>query len=87
MFERDKLKRAAVINNSDAHRTEYKIARNNVNANIRKAKTNYYKRYIETHLGDVKKSWKGINSVLNRNSPTNEINRIDVRDNSCTILL
>ena len=26
MFERDKLKRAAIINNSDAHWTEYKIA-------------------------------------------------------------
>ena len=42
MFERDKLKRAAIINNSDSHWTEYKIARNDVNANIRKAKTNYY---------------------------------------------
>ena len=47
IFERDKLKRAA-INNLDAHWTEYKIARNNVNANIRKAKTNYYKRFFET---------------------------------------
>lgn len=52
MFERDKLKRAAIINNSDAHWTE--IARNNVNANIRKTKTNYYKRYFETNLGDGK---------------------------------
>ena len=26
MFKRDKLKRAAIINNSDAHWTEYKIA-------------------------------------------------------------
>ena len=42
MFERDKLKRAAIINNSDSHWTEYKIARDEVNANIRKAKTNYY---------------------------------------------
>ena len=42
MFERDKLKRAAIINNSDSHWTEYKIARNEVNANIRRAKTNYY---------------------------------------------
>ena len=55
MFERDKLKRAAIINNSDALWTEYKIARNNVNANIRKAKTNYYKRYFETNLGDINK--------------------------------
>ena len=30
MFERDKLKRAAITNNSDAHWTEYKIAPNNV---------------------------------------------------------
>ena len=49
------MKRAAIINNSDAHWTEYKIARNNVNANIRKAKTNYYKRYFETNLGDINK--------------------------------
>ena len=52
MFEREKLKRAAIINNSDAHWTE--IARNNVNANIRKAKANYYNRYFETNLGDGK---------------------------------
>ena len=32
------MKRAAIINNSDAHWTEYKIARNNVNANISKQK-------------------------------------------------
>ena len=42
VFERDKLKRAAIINNSDSHWTEHKIARNEVNANIRKAKSNYY---------------------------------------------
>ena len=84
MFERDKLKRAAIINNSDAHRTEYKIARNNVNANIRKAKTNYYKRYFETNLGDIKKSLKGVNSILGRKLPTTEINRIDVGNDSST---
>ena len=83
MFERDQLKRATIINNSDAHWTEYKIARNNVNANIRKVNTNYYKRYLETNLGDIKKSWKGVNSILGRNLPTTEINRIDVGDNSC----
>ena len=84
MFEREQLKRATIINNSDAHWTEYKIARNNVNANIRKAKTNYYKRYFETNLGDIKKSWKGVNSILGRNLLTTEINRIDVGDNSYT---
>ena len=56
MFERDKLKRAAITNNSDDHWTEYKIAPNNVNANIRKAKTKYYKGYFETNGGDIKKN-------------------------------
>lgn len=83
MFERDKLKGAAIINNSDGYSTEYKMVRNNVNNNIRKAKTNYHKRYFETNLGDIKKSWKGVNSILGRNLLTTEINRIDVGDNLC----
>ena len=70
-----------------AHWTEYKIARNNVNANIRKAKTNYCNRYFETNLGDIKKSWKGVNSILGRNVPATEINIIDLGDNSCTTSL
>ena len=65
------MKRPAITNNSDAHWTEYKIARNNVlNANIRKAKTNYYKGCFETNLGDIKlNSWKRVNSMLGRNLP------------------
>ena len=48
-----------------------KIARNNVNTNISKAKTNYFKRYFETDLGDINlNSWKGVNSMLGRNLPT-----------------
>ena len=35
MFERDKLKRAAIIDHSDAHWTEYKIARNNVRSSAK----------------------------------------------------
>ena len=48
-----------------------KIARNNVNTDISKAKTNYFKRYFETNLGDINlNSWKGVNSMLGRNLPT-----------------
>ena len=51
--------------------TLVKIARNNVNTNISKAKTNYFKRYFETNLGDINlNSWKGVNSMLGRNLPT-----------------
>ena len=83
MFERNRLRRASIINNSDAHWTEYKIARNIVNAAaIRKAKT---KRHFETNIGNIKKSWKGVNSILGRTLPTTEINRIDIGDNSSTI--
>ena len=84
MFERDKLRRASIIYNSDAHWTEYKIAWNNVNVAIRKAKSNYYKRYFETNIGNIKKSWKGVNSILGRTQPATEINRIDIGDNSIT---
>ena len=56
MIERDKLKRAAIINKSVTYWAEYKTARNNVNANIKKSKINYYQRYFETNLGDIKKS-------------------------------
>ena len=59
------------------------MARNNINSNIRKAKTNYYKRYFKTNLGDIKKSWKGVNSIFGRNLLKTEINRIDVGNNSC----
>ena len=51
--------------------TLVKIARNNVNTNISKAKTNYFKRYFETNLGDINlNSWKGVNSMLGRNLTT-----------------
>ena len=49
-----------------------------------KAKTNYYKRYFETNIGNIKKSWKRVNSILCRTLPTTEINRIDIGDNSST---
>ena len=46
-----------------------------------KTKTNYYKRYFETNIGNIKKSWKRVNSILCRTLPTTEINRIDIGDN------
>ena len=84
MFERNKLKRAAIINKSEVYWAEYKTARNNVNANIKKAKINYYQRYFETNLGDTKKSWRRVNLILGRNLPATEISRIDAGDITCT---
>ena len=64
----DKLKRAAIINNSEARWAEYKIARNSVNANIRKAKTNYCKKVLRNESEGISRShgeeliqfWEGI---------------------------
>ena len=39
---------------------------------------------ISNKSGGIEKSWNGVNSILSRNLPTTEINRIDVGDNSCT---
>ena len=57
-----------------------------INPELRKAKTNYYKRYFETNIGNTKKSWKGVNSILGRTQPATEINRIDIGDNDVLFL-
>ena len=87
MFERNKLKKAAIINKSEAHWAEYKIARNNVNANISRPKMSYYKKYFKTNLGDIKKSRRGVNLISGRNLPATERSRIDVGDQTCTFTI
>ena len=46
---------------------EYRQARNLVNAEVRKAKSEYYKSKLEDCAGDAKSTWKVINNVLKRN--------------------
>ena len=84
MFQRDKLKRVANINKTEANWDSYKSARNNVNISIKKAKAEYYDRYFEENMGDMRKTWKGINMIMGRSSRTTEISNIIVDDSCCT---
>ena len=84
MFQRDKLKRVANINKTEANWDSYKSARNNVNISIKKAKAEYYERYFEENMGYMRKTWKGINMIMGRSSRTTEISNIIVDDSCCT---
>ena len=86
MFQRDKLKRVANINKTEANWNSYKSARNTVNIiSIKKAKAEYYERYFEVNMGDMRKIWKGINMIKGRSSRTTEITNIIVDDSCYTI--
>ena len=84
MFQGDKLKRVANINKTEANWNSYKSARDNVNISIKKAKAEYYELYFEENMGDMRKTWKGINMIMGRSSRTTEISNIIVDDSFYT---
>merc|ERR1739841_6425 len=45
--------------------TQYKILRNKIVALIRLSKKNHYQEYFTKYSADIKKTWKGIKSVIN----------------------
>ena len=47
---------------ADGKQSEYKIYRNI----IRLSKANYYCEYFNKHLTNMKKTWEGINTIMNR---------------------
>jgi hypothetical protein len=61
MFKRDYLKKKT-ISSQDPHAWhEYKQSRNQVNNDIKKAKTSYFTTNLERHKGNMRKTWKLIN--------------------------
>ena len=55
-------------NNLEAEYREYASV---IDRLIRKAKYDYYSATFEKYKGDIKKTWKTINSILNRNRKVN----------------
>ena len=72
----------ANINKTEANWNSYKSARNNVNISIKKAKAEYCERYFGENMGDMRKTWKGIDMIMGRSSRSTEISNIIV-DDSC----
>ena len=46
--------------------TQFKFYRDTINSLLRKSKKQYHKRYFMQHAHNIKKTWKGINNLLNR---------------------
>ena len=83
MRSRDFHKIKAVRYNSQTHWTKYKELRNKVNAELIKAKTNYFCNKIEdcAQSKDIKQSWNLINHLMGKNMKSNTISQLKM-DNS-----
>ena len=55
---------------------DYKKVRNDVKASIRVARTNVFNDSIKKHSGNLKETWKVINSSLRSNSKATVINEL-----------
>ena len=50
----------------------YRLFRNRVTREIKKAKKEYYKTYFENNLSNIRKTWKGIKEIINLNNKQGE---------------
>ena len=55
----------------DILKSNYQSCSKSINRIIRKAKYDYYSNEFEKYKGDIKKTWRTINSILNRNRCVN----------------
>ena len=46
--------------------SKFKKYRDLINSLLRKSKKQYYKKYFEKHISNIKKTWSGINNLLHR---------------------
>ena len=53
----------------------YKLFRNHITREIKKAKKEYFKQFFEDNLNNMKKTWQGIKTFINlNNNSSNSIN-------------
>ena len=60
---RDYLKKKAVSTNDPEGWDQYRQARNQTNNAIKKAKRTYFTENLDSHRGNMKKTWKLINDL------------------------
>ena len=62
------IKKKELSQKNELH-NNYKIYRNLISALMKRSKQNYYSKYFESNLTNIKNTWKGIKSVISmRNS-------------------
>jgi hypothetical protein len=84
IFERDKLKRKAMVTGSRAAWDEYKTTRNKVNISLRQTKADYYRTKISNQNNNPKEAWKTINNLLGRSSSNTVVNELKFNDAKIT---
>ena len=79
MRKRDYHKKQSVKYNSEHHWRLYQSFRNNVNIQLRKSKSHYYRQKIgECKKNDPKTTWTLINTLIGRSSSSKHINEVKV---------
>lgn len=78
MYNRDYLKKQAIKHGSNILFEAYKVARNKVNVEIKKAKKNYVSAEVSNDKMDTRRSWRAINLLLGRKSKITGIAEIKV---------
>jgi len=81
MNERDNLKRVAIKTNLTDDWNSYRLHKNHVNNEIRKAKKKYYEEHLSQVSGNPRETWKTINNILSRNKNNAQINSIKKEQN------
>ena len=64
MWERDRIKRIAIVTSDQLKWAEYRRLRNRVNHSIKVSKKNYYHSFFEDNVGKAKATWNGINTFF-----------------------
>ena len=64
MWERDRIKRIAIVTSDQLKWAEYRRLRNRVNHSIKASKNNYYHSFFEDNVWKAKATWNGINTLL-----------------------
>ena len=65
---------------NDVLRLAYKQLRKTITKEIKESKKDYYSKYFEDCKQNMKKTWKGINNLLQSKSSTNYINHLNINN-------
>ena len=83
-WERDRIKRIAIVTSNQLKWAEYRRLRNRVNHSIKASKKNYYHSFFEDNVGKAKETWNGINTLLSRKKNFAPVSKLIIGDTVIT---
>ena len=72
MHQRDHLERIAIISGKETERNwaAYKHTKNSLIIAVKISKASYYRNYFLQNKGNIRETWRGINTILSKNTKT-----------------